>query len=342
MTNFLGVLVFLLVMLGPIALGLFIAVPIAGAIVRLRANYTPKSLQLDQSDDANDSSHVAPETHVGPAVNGIINMIRRVYRLEGWPGFYKGFMPAFFSTILLTLWAILTIPGHPRYIPRCSMNVPPTNVLRGLLYGFGTLAVSIPYEILFNRAVCTPHRLPWFEPMKALRIVLTPYEIRNPWMLYLTPGLLTARMLIVIWVVAVARVVRAYLLPSLAGGLASAHDPEDQYWMTRFLDATPLGIFLLFSMTSTVIICPLEVFATRLSVQRNQSKTDADRVEDNAVDPPAEYIGEEEDVIALRSEADPYTGLVDCAQRMVREEGVGSLFRAWWLTMIGVTLGAFS
>ncbi|KDN39056.1 hypothetical protein RSAG8_09092, partial [Rhizoctonia solani AG-8 WAC10335] len=66
MTNFLGVLVFLLVMLGPIALGLFIAVPIAGAIVRLRANYTPKSLQLDQSDDANDSSHVAPETHVGP------------------------------------------------------------------------------------------------------------------------------------------------------------------------------------------------------------------------------------------------------------------------------------
>ncbi|KAJ1303786.1 hypothetical protein OPQ81_008209 [Rhizoctonia solani] len=342
MADIVGVFLFLLVMLGPIALGLFIAVPIAGAIVRLRANYTPKGLRLNQEEDINGSSHVAPEARVGPAVDGIVNMIRRIYRLEGWSGFYKGFVPAFASTILLTLWAVLTIPGHPKYKPRCSMHVPATNVFRGLLYGFGTLTVSIPYEILFNRAVCTPHRLPWFKPMKALRIVLTPYEIRKPWMLYLTPGLLAARMLIVVWVVAVARVVRAKLLPSLANGLSSAHDPDDQNRMTKFLNPTKLAVFLLFSMTSTIILCPLEVLATRLSVQRNQSKTDADGVIDGATDPPQDYIGEEEDVIALRSEEDPYTGLIDCAKRMTREEGVGSLFRAWWLTMIAVTLGAFS
>ncbi|CAE7141525.1 unnamed protein product [Rhizoctonia solani] len=330
MTSLLGIFVFVLVMLGPIAVGLFIAVPIAGAIVRLRANYTPKGLKLDQDGDTSGSFHVTPNARVGPSINGIIHMVRRIYLLEGWHGFYKGFMPALISTILLTLWAIVTIPGHPQYIPRCAMHIPPTHILRGLLYGFGTLA-------WYNRAVCTPHRLPWFKPMKTLRIILTPCELRKPWMLYLTPGLLTARMLIVIWVVTVARVVRARLLPSVSEGLSSAHDPLDQYIMTRLMKPTRLAIFLLFSMASTGILCPLEALATRLSVQRNKSGTD-----DGAVEPAVEYIGEEEDVIALKSEEDPYTGLIDCARRMVREEGAGSLFRAWWLTMIGVTLSAFS
>ncbi|GAB1522176.1 hypothetical protein RhiTH_005288 [Rhizoctonia solani] len=342
MTSILGAFVFVLVMLGPIAIGLAISVPIAGAIVRLRANYTPKGLQLNQEEDINGSSHVAPEARVGPAVDGIINMGRRIFRLEGWPGFYKGFMPALVSTVLLTWWAILTIPGHAKYKPRSSMHIPATGVFRGLLYGFGSLAVSIPYEILFNRAVCTPHRLPWFRPMEALRIILTPYELRKPWVLYLTPGLLAARMLIVVWVVAIARIVRAMLLPSLSDGLSSAHDTDDQNRMTKFLNMTNFTIFVLFSMSSTAILCPLEVLATRLSVQRNHPTTDADCAIDGMADPAADYIGEEEDVIALRSEEDPYIGLADCARRMIDEEGISSLFRAWWLTMIAVTLGGFA
>lgn len=336
------VIVFLLAMIGPIGIGLAISVPFAGAIVRLRANYTPKGLQLNQEEDVNGSSHVAPEARVGPSVNGVINMLRRIHRLEGWPGFYKGFMPAFVSTLLLTLWAVLTIPGHAKYRPRSQTHIPATGILRSLLYGTGALIVGIPYEILFNRAVCTPHRLPWFKPMEALRIILTPYERRKPWVLYLTPGLLAARMSILVWVVCVARVVRAMLLPSLANGLSSAHDEDDQNRMTKFLNLTNLTIFTLFSISSTALLCPLEVLSTRLSVQRNHPTTDADCAIDGLADPAAEYIGEEEDVIALRSEEDPYTGLGDCVRRMVDEEGVGSLFRAWWLTMIAVTLGGFA
>lgn len=342
MVNILQAIVFCLVMVGPIAVGLAISVPIAGAIVRLRANYTPKGLQLNQEEDINESSHVAPEARVGPAVNGIINMVRRIYRLEGWPGFYKGYMTALASTMLLTIWAVLTIPGHAKYRPRGQMHIPATGIIRGLLYGFGALIVSIPYEILFNRAVCTPHRLPWFRPMESLRIILTPYEVRKPWVLYLTPGLVAARMLIVVWVVAVARIVRAMLLPSLADGLGNARDAEDQNRMTKHLNPTNVMIFLLFSMSSTAVLCPLEVLATRLSVQRNHPSTDADVAIDGMADPAADYIGEEEDVIALRSEEDPYLGLVDCARRMIDEEGPGSLFRAWWLTMLAVTLGGFA
>ncbi|QRV78480.1 mitochondrial carrier protein [Ceratobasidium sp. AG-Ba] len=324
-------------MIGPIGVGLIIAVPLAGAIVRLRANYTPKGLQLDQED-----TDVAPQARVGPAVDGIVNMLRRIYRLEGWPGMYKGFVPALISTIVITLWAILTVPGHAKYRPCSQVYVPATSILHGLLYGMGALLVAIPYEILFNRAVCTPHRLPWLQPMQALRTILTPYERRKPWVLYLTPGLLAARMLILVWLVAVAQVVRAKLLPSLSRGLSSVHDPDDQNRMTKHLKPMKLIIFLVFSMASTVILCPLEVLATRLSVQRNHSKTEADRTIDGASDPMPDYIGEEEDVIALRSEDDPYRSLLDCGKRMVNEEGFGSLFRAWWLTMIAVTLGSFA
>ncbi|ELU40586.1 hypothetical protein AG1IA_05390 [Rhizoctonia solani AG-1 IA] len=339
MTSILGAFVFVLVMLGPIAIGLAISVPIAGAIVRYVnlghfPNYTPKGLQLNQEEDINGSSHVAPEARVGPAVDGIINMGRRIFRLEGWPGFYK--VPALVSTVLLTWWAILTIPGHAKYKPRSSMHIPATGVFRGLLYGFGSLAVSIPYEILFNRAVCTPHRLPWFRPMEALRIILTPYELRKPWVLYLTPGLLAARMLIVVWVVAIARIVRAMLLPSVSRDVSTL-----AIWSLNHASrlSSPMDSRV---MSSTAILCPLEVLATRLSVQRNHPTTDADCAIDGMADPAADYIGEEEDVIALRSEEDPYIGLADCARRMIDEEGISSLFRAWWLTMIAVTLGGFA
>ena len=55
---------------------------------------------------------------------------------------------------------------------------------------------------ILYRAVCTPHRLPWFKPMEALRIILTPYERRKPWVLYLTPGLLAARYVITLYLIA--------------------------------------------------------------------------------------------------------------------------------------------
>jgi hypothetical protein len=42
---------------------------------------------------------------------------------------------------------------------------------------------------------------------------------------------------------------------------------------------------------------------------------------------------------SLRSEEDPYLGMVDCAKRIMDEEGWQALYRAWWLTMLGV-LGA--
>ena len=45
---------------------------------------------------------------------------------------------------------------------------------------------------------------------------------------------------------------------------------------------------------------------------------------------------------SLRHEADPYVGLVDCAKRMVDEEGIQTLYRAWWLTLLSGLGSAFA
>lgn len=56
------------------ALSFLIAIPLAGALVRFRANYTPKGLQLDGEGGV--------QPHTGPVVTSYLAMIKRVKRLE--------------------------------------------------------------------------------------------------------------------------------------------------------------------------------------------------------------------------------------------------------------------
>ena len=39
---------------------------------------------------------------------------------------------------------------------------------------------------------------------------------------------------------------------------------------------------------------------------------------------------------SLRTEQEPYTGLIDCGKKIVEEEGWGALYHAWWWTMLGL------
>lgn len=90
-----------LIVVVALAVSLLITVPIIGGLVRLRANYNPKGLQLDEE------GVVHPYT--GPQLTSFLGMLTRVKRLEvrplqsltsdvlihplslqGWPGLYKG------------------------------------------------------------------------------------------------------------------------------------------------------------------------------------------------------------------------------------------------------------
>lgn len=55
-----------------ISLGIF--VPFTGVLVRFRANYNPKGLQLDSEGGA--------VPHTGPVVRSYFRMMGRVYRIE--------------------------------------------------------------------------------------------------------------------------------------------------------------------------------------------------------------------------------------------------------------------
>lgn len=62
------------VLLFAMVITLAVFVPLTGVLVRFRANYNPKGLQLDSEGGA------APYT--GPIVNSYFGMMIRVYRLE--------------------------------------------------------------------------------------------------------------------------------------------------------------------------------------------------------------------------------------------------------------------
>lgn len=64
----------ILLLVGSLALSLAILVPLTGALVRFRAHYNPKGLQLDPEG--------AVQPHTGPVIATFFAMLVRVYRIE--------------------------------------------------------------------------------------------------------------------------------------------------------------------------------------------------------------------------------------------------------------------
>lgn len=324
---FTGVLVFLGVCVGEL-----VSIPFVGVLIRFRANFSPKGLTLDEDGGT--------QPHAGPVVTSYFAMFGRVVKLEGWSGLFKGLMPSIVSTFAVTLflWIYIgtTIPISPgRY------SSPVTSPYQVLVYSVVVAIIGLPITILINRAVTTPYLLPWVNSRYALRRLFTPTELAKPWILYATPGLLGAKLLHLAYVVLVLRTFRTLLLPSvskMANGTWERETglPED----ITFLRVTT---YMIIATLSTAILCPLEVIATRLSLQRNHPATIPYQAvsEQEAAEPEEMYAGIE-DVIGLRSEYDPYSGFTDAAKRMVTEEGWRALYRGWWITLCAGLLSTFA
>ena len=122
------------------------------------------------------------------------------------------------------------------------------------------------------------------------------------------------------------------------------------------------AIYFVITCLGVALLTPLEVIATRLAIQRNHASQEYNSVSQEVegdADETAEYSGAEEDVIGyavsicfiqmilmmylrLRQENDPYLGLIDCARRIVAEEGLTTLYRAWWVTLLGCVGSSFA
>ncbi|KZT11031.1 mitochondrial carrier [Laetiporus sulphureus 93-53] len=310
-----------------LAASLLITVPLTGALVRLRANYNPRGLRLDAEGNI--------EPHTGPVVTSFFGMLRRVKRIEGWAGLYKGLMPTLSFSLVLTIFAVAVLNANTPSTPGRA-DPPAAGLFGTLAFGMLSMLMSLPAAIITYRSITTPYKLPYFRPFYSLRILLTPTERKRPWILYMTPGLLAAESLHVAYTALLLSGVRALLLPR-SGSTDYSLSP------VRF------GLYMTIEILSTAILCPLEVITTKLAIQRNHAAPEYNsveqEVEDDALDGAeyTEYSGAEEDVIGLRHEKDPYLGLVDCAKRIIDEEGWRTLYRAWWLTMLsGIASGLAS
>ncbi|KAJ7612743.1 hypothetical protein FB45DRAFT_939681 [Roridomyces roridus] len=291
---------------------LITTMPFAGVLVRYRATYAPKALKGLLTEGEVQQS---PSSSIG-----YIGMAKRVYRIEGWAGFYKGIMPSMISglvtVVVISLFLVLlAMQGKkPMEVPWGPVFA--VSIIPGLLI--------FPFQIVANRAITTPHKLGSFAPSAALRVLLSPAERAQPLRLYLTPG-----------------VAFATLLEGLLGPFTIL---INRLLGTRiFLQHRTLSLVSATAVTTlvaTLFLAPLKVVATRLTLQRFG---DEDTSVPSTVDD-SELIALVEPVVDVRGPQEKrYAGLIDAGRAIVREEGVKVLFRAWWLTtlfLVGPVIGA--
>ncbi|KAJ7144728.1 mitochondrial carrier domain-containing protein [Mycena crocata] len=294
-------------MILPMSIIFGITMPFVGVLVRYRANYAPKRGPQLPTDDGLDHGADTPMSYFG--------MMKRVHRIEGWRGLYKGVMPSIISSLIVVVaispLAVFLALGH-KVLPNGRMYIGPQSGIVMWIISFALSIVPvlliIPMQIITNRAITTPHKLDWFSPSAALRALLSADERAKPLRLYFTPGVALSEILQGL-VVPTINLLRQLVIPRL--------------YLSHRLPVliAALPIILL----ATALLTPLQVMDTRLTLQR----LNAAPVEAPVADAPPAY---EEEVMEFRTQEAPYEGLIDCGRKMVAEEGWRVLFRAWWLT----------
>nr|GAT49027.1 predicted protein [Mycena chlorophos] len=315
-----------------------IGMPFFSVLVRYRANYTPLRLQLPEDDMTPPADDV---------VRSYFGIFRRVYRIEGWAGLYKGLAPAFLTSLLVplvqmpvSLVAALLDPsaGDPEAIS-------PVVVLYALLFFFilplSSALLLIPMQILTCRAITTQHHLPFFAPKTALTALLSPAERQRPYLLYATPGLAAANTLL-----AFCGAIAGLPVPILAIALSDRRD--------RFPEVTPKLVIplvlggLLVIVGLAFVVTPLALASVRLALQRRESSPVDALPEESSTSASTSTPTLEADaplilsepVIALRTEPEhgdqhvPYPSLHACLRTVSAEEGRKTLFRGWWIVLL--------
>lgn len=136
--------------------------------------------------------------------------------------------------------------------------------------------------------------------------------------MYFNPGLLLVTLL---QNLPYALVAKTFVLPVTL-------NIRDRSSITR----TFLAAFTAWQIVGVALATPMEVVATRLSTQREE--TSNTRLEKGQ-----ELRTSGEDVIQLRTGRAPYKGVMDCAMKIKEEEGLGALYKGWWWTMVVNLIG---
>ncbi|KAJ6594793.1 mitochondrial carrier domain-containing protein [Mycena capillaripes] len=272
--------VLVIVALMPVVVGAII-LPFMGVLVRFRANYTPKRVQLETEQSA---------VEYGYWNYTYFKMVKRVFQLEGIAGFFKGFWLTYMMTVTTVLglfggYAIITeIFGFNRWDSRVAP-------IMGVMYYIGHV-LFIPVRVMLYRVMVAP-----YNPFSRRRLS---YPALYP------SGIIQAILLV---------------------GLITKFIIGPFSWLVLHVLPSPLNTAFFTSyirlLTLCIVLNPLEVVIVRLAVQGSHN-FDATEIEMPAPDA----------VVKLRDEQEEgdYKGVVDCLQKICREEGWLVLYRGWWFT----------
>lgn len=355
--------------------------PFLVSLTCYRANYTPKAVSLtneQQEDDAKPlpffkSIFCAEKTrHLGPnGVDGMFSMWHRIKSIDGWRGLYRGtwlFLAQLLVTAIPTVMFMLQSMPATEVLSKkhkhSSSSPPPPPPSHGwqipigtvLLAVFLTFAVQIPLDVLMRRTMVHPVRLNWVHPRTALKHVLTIQEYKQPWRLYLLPGVYTTRLLQIMIMNVFTPLVVLTLMPRLPAYAFGMLAPG---LMMNALEAPPVSVgagqkalFVLWNLAAWVALLPLDNMYVRGVTQRADRLYIALNTSDQANDSgeaPRENASTEP-IVSLRpclgnddsawthfgaAHVEPYTNIVDMFCKMRDEEGNRSLTRGFLYTILG-------
>jgi len=294
--------------------------PLSGSLTRFRAHYQPKASPEDQGNS--DGANVT--TPGPPRIGTFWNLLSRIRRIEGWKGLYKG-IGAFAILAIYLLVVLLIIPLIMNYILRDATIF---DVDITLLLVFLTIAYigSFPFRVITIRSVAQPSSKLYIHPTRTLPALLNDAERRNVLKVYILPGL-----------------VAATLLQDFGHFIAFVLQAWWTSWLNPRKNTARVFIVLLtmvpLSAAAAISLCPLEVAVTRLALQkygigRNGEQVAPPREDTSLVQRDMAYYSDSRETVILPrpyTSQEPYTGLVDCARCIVREEGWLIFWRGWYV-----------
>lgn len=360
-----------------------ISVPVANVLTRLRANYLPHAVSLDHVMEAGrEPSRPSlwgllfawrhyENPKIGPNIRTFIPMARRVYRLEGIRGLYKGTTLVLVQfLVMLVLILLLNQPSayHPNEVRMIAVERP----FRSLCTLIVSVLVLLPTEVLLRRTMVHHAAVSWRHPRTALRQVLSPAEVLQPWRLYIVPGLVPLQLFRHLTASYMTHMVRYWTLPLLEDFVPQVsrqnkdtfEGPTSDTFRITFWG---LLLFVGWSLSVAVLLVPIDCILVRLMTQYDRTTSIDASTAPASHNHQASYEQDVEDemratttaepVTSLRpcyghdqptstefgaSEVQPYTGAWDCACKMYDEEGEESLMRGAFYTVVGYMLMAFT
>lgn len=171
--------------------------------------------------------------------------------------------------------------------------------LAALAAGAALNLVTLPLQVANARLLASSSHFPASSPLANIRALFTRAERNNPLKTLFTPSN-----------------VAVILLPEIVSGLGIlgltrlvSSSPIKQRWLVKTVGQMALSL---------LIAVPFDVLSLRLFARPAQ----AAGIDEKSLQ------SFRETSVELRPQQ--YTGLADCAEKTVQEEGWGTLFRAWY------------